>query len=239
MISLEQIKKLGTKYQTNELNVMREYLQHLFLSYFYQLPESNGIYFKGGTSFRLVYQSMRFSEDLDFSTNKKDIPKIEDYLLQVLEKIEKENIPSKVKEAKTTSEGYLFIVDFMLLNRTIPIKVEISFREKGNQGEIVTVTSDLVSPYTLVILEEKQLISQKIRALLARKKPRDFYDLYFILRKNLPILQKNTVLKEVLKVLNSTNINFGTELKQYLPKSHWTIIKDLKKALEKEITRFI
>jgi len=75
--------------------------------------------------------------------------------------------------------------------------------------------------------------------LLDRKKPRDFYDLYFILRSRLVVAQKREVLPKVLKVLKESNLNFEKELKQYLPKSHWAIIKDFKKTLKKELERFI
>ncbi len=239
MVAQDQIRRLSTKYQTSELNIMREYLQHLFLSYFYQLPQSTDIYFKGGTALRFVYQSARFSEDLDFSTNKEDIPGIEDILLEVLGKVEKENIQATLQEAKTTSGGYLAIIDFVLLDQTIPVQIEISFREKVVTGEVVTVTSDFIPPYTLVILAQDQLVSGKIRALKARRKARDFYDLYFILRKQLPIPDKRDVLSEVLNALHSQDINFEVELKQFLPKSHWAIIRDFKNILEREIDRCI
>jgi len=237
MVAKEQIRKLSTKYQTSELNIMREYLQHLFLSYFYQLPQSTDIYFKGGTALRFVYQSARFSEDLDFSTNKEDIPGIEDRLLEVLGKLEKENIQATLQEAKTTSGGYLAIIDSVLLDQTIPVQIEISFREKENTGEVVTVTSDFIPPYTLVILAQDQLVSGKIRALKARRKARDFYDIYFILRKQLPIPDKRDVLSEVLRALHSQDINFEVDLKQFLPRSHWAIIRDFKNTLEREIDR--
>lgn len=247
MVAQDQIRRLSTKYQTSELNIMREYLQHLFLSYFYQLPQSTDIYFKGGTALRFVYQSVRFSEDLDFSANnsannsanKQDIPGIEDILLEVLGKFEKENIQATLQEAKTTSGGYLATIDFMLLDQTIPIQIEISFREKENTGEVVTVASDFIPPYTLVILAQDQLISGKIRALKARKKARDFYDLYFILRKQLLVPNKKGVLSEVLNVLHSQDINFEVDLKQFLPRSHWAIIRNFKVSLEAEIKRFI
>ncbi|MBI2335056.1 nucleotidyl transferase AbiEii/AbiGii toxin family protein [Candidatus Daviesbacteria bacterium] len=239
MVAKDQIRKLSTKYQTSELNVIREYLQHLFLQFFYQLPQSSDIYFKGGTALRLVYQSARFSEDLDFSTNKQDIPGIENMLLEVLGKFEKENIQVTLREAKTTSGGYLAAIDFALPDQTVSIQIEISFREKENRGEVVTVASDFIVPYTLVALAKDQLVSGKIQALKARKKARDFYDLYFILRKQLLITDKRGVLSEVLNVLHSLNINFEKDLKQFLPKSHWAIIKDFKKTLEKELIRFI
>lgn len=239
MIDQDQISKLVTKYQTSELNVYREYLQHLFLNYFYQLPQSSEIYFKGGTALRLIYQNARFSEDLDFSTNLKDVPGIEECLLEVLEKIQKENIQADLREAKTTTGGYLAIIDFVIFGQTVPVQIEISFREKGNSGEVTTVTSDFIPPYTVFILEEEQLISQKMRALQVRWKPRDFYDLYFILRKGLPVPDKKVVLPKILTALRSSKINFEVELKQFLPKSHWAIIKDFRENLEREIKRFI
>lgn len=238
MVAQDQIKKFSTKYQTSELNIMREYLQHLFLSYFYQFPQGNEIYFKGGTALRFIYQSPRFSEDLDFSTNKEDIPGIEDILLEVLGKIEKENIQATLRDATPTSGGYLSTIDFVLFEQKIPIQIEISFREKENRGEVITVPSDLILPYTLVVLAEEQLIGQKMRALLARKKARDFYDLYFILRKQLPIVDKNTVLPKTLDALRASEINFEVELKEFLPRSHWAVIRDFKNILEREINRF-
>lgn len=239
MISKEQFLKLTVKFQTTQLNTAREYLQHLFLSYFYQLPQSNGIYFKGGTALRIIYQSARFSEDLDFSTNQKDVPGIEDCLLEVLEKIGKENIQATLKEAKSTTGGYLSNIEFVIFDTTIPVQIEISFREKKDKGEVVTITSDFIPSYTVMSLSQEQLIGGKMQALLDRKKPRDFYDLYFILRKQLPIPDKKTVLAKALIALRSSDINFEIELKQFLPKSHWAIIRDFKQALGREIKRLI
>lgn len=238
MISREQFLKLTVKYQTSQLNTAREYLQHLFLSYFYQLPQSRNIYFKGGTALRIIYQSARFSEDLDFSTNKKDVPGIEDGLLEVLDKIEKENIKTAITEAKITTGGYLSNIDFVIFDVAIPMQIELSFREKENKGELVTITSDFIPSYTLVVLSEEQLVSQKMRALLQRRKPRDFYDLYFILRKQLPVAQKKEIIPQVLKALRQSDINFSLELKQFLPKSHWAVIHDFKSVLERELNRF-
>lgn len=103
MISGETIKKLAQKYQTTELNIEREYFQHLFLSYFYQQKGSEKIYFKGGTALRLIYQSPRFSEDLDFSSSLKNIPVIEKMVIGTLSEIEREGIEAEIKEAKKTS----------------------------------------------------------------------------------------------------------------------------------------
>lgn len=68
MISKGQIRELSQKFAIDEFSVIREYLQVLFLSALYDQKESSKIYFKGGTALRLLLNSFRFSEDLDFTS---------------------------------------------------------------------------------------------------------------------------------------------------------------------------
>lgn len=240
MISEETIQTLTNKYQTNEINVRREYLQHLLLSYFYQQKEASNIYFKGGTALRVIFNSPRFSEDLDFSASEIDIKGIEGVLLDTLAQIEKENIAVTLKESKQTSDGFLAIISFEALGQSTDVQLDISQRVGQKIGEIVAVDNDFIPAYNVVVLQPEQLVDEKIQALLTRKKPRDFYDFYFILRsKKLLPPQKKNVLPQILKVLQSSDINFEKELKQFLPKSHWAIIRNFKASLESEIKRFI
>jgi len=90
MITQDTIKELATKYQTSELNVAREYCQHLFLSYFYRQKGSEKVLFKDGTALRMIYQSPRFSEDLDFSGFKVSSSSIEELVEDTLLEIERE-----------------------------------------------------------------------------------------------------------------------------------------------------
>ncbi len=237
MITQEQIIKFANQYQTTEVNILREYYQHIFLSYFYQQPQTNDIYFKGGTALRLVHRSPRFSEDLDFSANISK-EEIEEALSATLVKIEKEGIPTDLQEAKTTTGGYLATMLFQK-DPGVAIQIEISLREGDKRGESATITNDFIPNYTVFALAQDQLVDQKIEALLARKKPRDFYDLYFILRANLLPPQKKSILSQVLTALHQTDINFENELKEFLPKTHWAIIRDFKVTLEREINRFV
>lgn len=190
MISSFVIQYLSQKLQSSELNVRREYIQNLFLSYFYQQPASDNIYFKGGTALRIIYKSPRFSEDLDFSSDATTINKIEDVIVQTTREIEREGINIDVKESKKTSGGYLAIIHFLLNNQKIAIQLEISQRKGKNKGEVTTIANDFILPYTISALSQDQLISEKIQALITRQKARDFYDLYFILRANLLPVRK-------------------------------------------------
>lgn len=240
MISIDKIREITTKYQTTELNVTREYFQHLFLSYFYQQPLAGSICFKGGTALRIIYRSPRFSEDLDFSAHNIEIKDLEQAILLTLDAIEKENVTVSLQEAKTTGGGYLANVVFEASGfQKVVIMLEISFRQGELRGDTTTISSDYTLPFTVNSLTQDALVDEKIRALLFRKKPRDFYDLYFILRSNLLPPSKKHVLPRVLDILKKTNINFENELKTFLPKSHWVIIRDFKLTQEREIRRFI
>lgn len=235
MISQSAIQNLAQKLQSTELNIRREYIQHLFLSYFYQQVDSETIYFKGGTALRIMYQSPRFSEDLDFSSSATTINRIEHILVQTNREIEREGIKIDIKEAKITSGGYLAIINFLLGNQEVAIQLEVSQRTGKMKGEVITVINDFILPYTIVSLAREQLVEEKIKALLTRQKARDFYDLYFILRARLLLAAGKSDVKKVINLLEKTDIHFEQELKQFLPKSHWTIIRNFKSSLQQEI----
>ena len=240
MLTTNKIHELAIKKQTTELNIKREYVQHIFLSYFYQQPQTNNIFFKGGTALRLVYSSPRFSEDLDFSTSGTNIASIENAIQNTLTEIEREGIETDISESKRTTGGYLAIVSFQLAQSKIDIQIEISSRDMNAKGEIITIFGDFIVPYTIMVLSENQLVKQKISALMSRQKPRDYYDLYFILRKEKILLpQEKNILPKVLKLLHQSKTSFNKELEQFLPRSQWAILKDFKSVLEREITKYI
>lgn len=239
MISTAALRTLATKLQTTELNVRREYFQHLFLSYFYQQPLTDQIYFKGGTALRMLYGSPRFSEDLDFSSSVSDIRALEDAILGTLADIARENIVVDITESQTTSGGYLAIITFRGDHPPVSVQIEISLRGGEKQGEAATIISDLVPAYAIIALSREQFVDEKIQALLFRKKARDFYDLYFILRANLLPTHKRGILPPVLETLRQSRIDFEQELKEFLPRSHWAVMRSFPASLEREIERFL
>lgn len=235
MITADKIRELARKKQTTELNIRREYVQNLFLSYFYQQKETDKIFFKGGTALRIIYGSPRFSEDLDFSAAYFGVKEIEEAILNTLNEIQRENVKVVLKESKKTSGGFLGLVEF----ERIPINLQISLREGEKRGEALAVVNDFIPSYVIISLSRNQLVEEKMQALFSRQKPRDFYDLYFMLRANLIPTNKRSSLKKALSVLETTTINFKKELEQFLPHSQWPIIKNFKSVLQKEIQRFV
>src|SRR5581483_5919903 len=238
MISNDALRQLAHRYQTTELNVRREYIQHLFLSYFYQQPQTDKIYFKGGTALRVLYDSPRFSEDLDFSSSLTSLHPIEQAVLETFAEIERENISPELHESKRTS-GYLAILTFQMQGAAISLQLDVSLREGRKKGEPVTVASSYIPAFTVIALTREQLVEEKINALLTRQKARDFYDLYFILRANLLPAKERRVLPQALKTLQRSHIDFEKELKQFLHKSHWALIRTFQTTLERELERYV
>ena len=68
MLDKETAQDLSKKLNIDLFTIYREYLQLLFLKYFYNQKETDKVYFKGGTALRFLFGSFRFSEDLDFTT---------------------------------------------------------------------------------------------------------------------------------------------------------------------------
>ncbi len=242
MIDARVIQELADRYQTTRDNIVREYFQHLFLSHLYREKDADGFLFKGGTALRIVWQSPRFSEDLDFTGIHMNIRDIESVLEKTLVGVETEGIHVEIDEAKKTSGGYFSILQFEGEGNRGEIQLEISLRPgKKVKGETALIPSEFLPPFTLIHLEEKILIEEKVAALLTRSKPRDFYDLYFILRSRLAfkeIFQKDKNLRiKLLQAVEKTKLDAKSELKRFLPTSQQGLLKNFKTILIAEIER--
>jgi len=112
MLTQENLREFTKNFQTSEKNVIREYIQHLCLANLYKNKEAQNLLFKGGTSLRFIYQSPRFSEDLDFTGRFYNLKEIEDLFLKTLAEIEKIGIRISFKETKPTTGGYLGLIHY-------------------------------------------------------------------------------------------------------------------------------
>jgi predicted nucleotidyltransferase component of viral defense system len=240
MLSRESLEKFTKLYQTDIENVAREYCQHLFLSFLYQQPNSERLLFKGGTALRIVLKSPRFSQDLDFTGSGLLQRTVEELFANTLLGIERTGLRVEIAEAKETTGGYLGIAHFFLHGLKIKIQIEVSLRPgKRLKGTRILVHSDYLPAYALVHLSIEDIINGKLQALFVRAKPRDFYDYYFLLSRNSPIVKEEKNLETVLRLLQGSDINFKTELKKLLPASHQMILKDFKGIFIQEIRTYL
>lgn len=238
MLSADELKRLAGQLHTSEQNVAREYAQNVFLSQLYADPGSDGLLFKGGTSLRVVYRSPRFSEDLDF-TAAMPFQKTKALIERTAARVTGEIAGLELVESKPTTGGYFGIMRGALGIWEIEILLQASTRQRPLKGELSVVTTSLVPSYNVYGLPEKLLVDEKIDALLTRSKPRDFYDLYFILRK--PMGERKSIAarrERILAALTASDKKFlYNELKAFLPRSHWAIIQHLPDQLKRELAR--
>lgn len=238
MIDRTVLENYAKKNGVLEVNVVREYLQNLFLKNFYDKQGSENFLFKGGTALKIVFSSPRFSEDLDFSgvSNGKYYEKI---LLETLRNISNEGIKVDLLESKSTSGGWLSILEFRLWNYRIQMLNEVSLRKRKMKGETILVSSEFFPAFGVYLLSVEELVKEKVLAFLSRKKPRDLFDVYFILRdgrlrKYFPFERS----EEVVKVVDEIDDKEVSGLKIFLPKSYHLILKGLKNKVKAELTRF-
>jgi len=242
MLSKEFLEKLAIKKQIGLENVMREYVQNLFLSHFYTLGGSEKILFKGGTALKLVFESPRYSEDLDF-TGLEDNQLYERLLEETMVWLADSGVTLDLVESKPTSGGHLSILRIGILDRKLEIKGEVSFRKIGDSvgREAVVINPEYIPPYSAHILSPLDLVREKVEALLTRGKPRDFFDLYFILRS--PTLRQQLRLSEeqrvaVLGMMGRQDRKvLKKDLQDLLPRNFWSTISDIPLALERELRR--
>jgi len=250
MITIETLEKIALQYQAGVFpNIVREYFQHTFLGELYKLPGAEKLLFKGGTALRVIYGSPRFSEDLDFSlfeimpTQVRAF--VEELFIKVLAEIERVGVKVELGDkSNATTGGYFGVATFTMFDYQ-PVGVEINISARNGrkmQGEVDSIANNFVPTYNLIHLPQSELVEEKIfGALRERKKPRDFYDLYFIMRKGMlsPDQKKRFAKIKDEIIADARILDFHGELGTLLPANQQPIIRDFMRALEAEINRQI
>ncbi len=231
MLSKEQIQIFSKQFKIDSFSVYREYLQLLFLKYFYDLPKSNQIYFKGGTSIKFLYGSFRFSEDLDFSSTLKE-EEIKPLIQKAIKNLSRE-IPVSFKQEKSIADSFTGRIFQEISDFSFPltVRLDISLREKPiyiENNYIETIFP--ISPYPLVVhLAVKEILAEKISALIIRGKGRDLFDIWFLLSKKIEIdwnlinlkmsfYNRKTNLKEIMTIIKETpDQEIKKDLTKFLP----------------------
>lgn len=238
MIDKKYLEERAIRLETTSFNLAREYLQHRFLTYLYQKKDASFLFFKGGTALRIIFQSPRFSEDLDFSVIKFPLGKIEDLLVDVLMELKRENLEFDISEAKETTGGYFFISKAKIFDFNINLTLNLVIK-KNVIGDIIFVNPEFTPPYSVQILHQENILKEKFLAVLSRGKSRDFFDLYFILRS--PNLRSSLTIselerKKLMKIIESLDKSkINKELTPFLPKSFHRVAKNMPELLGKEL----
>ena len=238
IISEDKLKFLAGKYGYNLIYLEKDYFLTLLL---YIIKDVEGIYFKGGTCLNKIFlDHTRLSEDLDFASSKS----IESVMKSIESCIDKKIFP-KIETDKTTDnfvryhiyyKSYFQLTSYLLLDINKKATVHI-------KPELHKVPNFYGLDFSINCLHIDEIVAEKIRALITRNQPRDYYDAYFILKKyNLNLGFVKAKMKEaketfdierVFKNANKIYSNWETDLLPLTNKKvdFLTIIKFLEKRL--------
>ena len=201
-MNLEELKTYAVKRGLNLGQAEKDYYQTIILFIIYTRA-SKEIVFKGGTALAKCYGLNRFSEDLDFTVVKK---------IQTIEHVSKGlndfginhqiiksgNETEKTEKYKIKVEGILFAgTEKTKCNITL----DFNLREKILlEPKFVTIGyhMDIIPSFDVYVMDEKEILAEKVRALYTRKSARDLYDLAFLIKKG--IVPDRRIIDEKLKM---------------------------------------
>ena len=239
MLELKQLETIQNTYQTTTDNIVREYAQHLFISSFYRTEGVENILFKGGTALRFAYRSPRFSEDFDFSASGVGFSDVEKIILNTLVDLTNQGLKCEIEESKETTGGYLAKLFVVIGAKRASVEIQISFRErKTAERDNLNIVNEYIPTYVANLLPEKELVGEKIQAALTRSKPRDCFDVYFLIRQGLVPVGEREGLRKLKEVLSRKEIKFSGELSLFLPRSMKQLAESFPEPLLSEIDKF-
>ncbi len=200
MISKEKLKDYSkTRNLQNIGFAEKDYFQTIVL---FILSQHYGkeLVFKGGTALSKCYGMDRFSADLDFNCESNlNIDAIKKGLKRFNLEFEIEETQSKNSETIILwIKGPLYIGT---KNSFCRIELNISSREKTKiKPKIKTLGRFLeeIPSFDVFVMDEKEILAEKIRTIMTRDKARDLYDLFFLFEKN--IKSNKELINEKLKL---------------------------------------
>lgn len=185
MITRKELAEYAKMTGLNLGQAEKDYFQNMLLFVLYQIY-STDLIFKGETALKKCYGLNRFSEDLDFTcTGEFDMEEVQKGLKRFkLEFTAKRKEYENGLKITLSIKGPLYTGVPQSLCGFI---VDVSFRENVIlPSEIKTIGRFLeeIPSFDVVVMQEKEILAEKIRAILSRKKARDVYDLWFLLGKD-------------------------------------------------------
>jgi len=189
MLTAEQVSGYADRFHIDPLSVVREYLQVLFLARLARIPAARSCYFKGGTAIRLMGNSFRFSEDLDFTVTSSAEVTVR-FLKEVASALRQE-VPEvtlgNVERSRLSVSARLRYAP-PTLKYPLVILLQCSLRERPRCPRTSLLETAYPIPYPWIQhLDWPEILAEKIRALIIRGKGRDLFDLWFLLTKKIPL----------------------------------------------------
>lgn len=191
MLSLSELEKdYPESAKSFKENILREYIQCKILEIIFDSKIASSLSFIGGTALRIIYNTGRFSEDLDFDNfnlSKENFFKITE---EVKSRLQLEGINTELQTSSKydTYHYYIKILDLLYQNKLSPhtnekILIKVDTQAQGFNylpEKKILKKFDVLTQINVTPLDV--LLSMKINAIFTRKRVqgRDLYDVAFL-----------------------------------------------------------
>lgn len=194
MIKPGEIQKIARKVSVRDQQIEKDYILSWILQGIAQHEIlTKTIVFKGGTVLKKAYfEDYRFSEDLDFTLLKDEISneQIFEWFREVFEYIQEEaNIPLEIIDDNEHIDGGInFYISYVGplggQGNNKKVKIDISRSEKlvfetVHQDVIISYSDQ--EPHQLLCYPLEEVLVEKLRSVMQRMQPRDFYDIWYLM----------------------------------------------------------
>ncbi|MCD4740178.1 nucleotidyl transferase AbiEii/AbiGii toxin family protein [archaeon] len=205
LISKSELKYVAGKTGFNLIYLEKDYFLTILL---YLLRDVGGIYFKGGTALNKIFLNhTRLSEDLDFTCTE-NLEKIREEILEILK--ENKNIfPRHKFENQTPSFFRLKIFYKSDFSKNSYVVLDVNSKASvHNKPEEKTVPHfyETIPAFKVKTISPEELVAEKLRAMLTRNQPRDYYDVYNLLKKGYTI-DRSLLRKKLSEAGESFDVN--------------------------------
>jgi len=181
---IADIKKLSME------NAEKDYILDLLLFQTYS-GFGDMLILKGGTSLYKLYSLNRFSEDLDFTLNRRkfDGKTFLKQLTRSLALVGVEGTVKSIDEFKNETNIRLGFRGPLYSGKKESlcfVALNVSQREKvlmDAKKELVVPASKEIPSFQVFVMDEREIAAEKVRAIMTRNKARDIYDLWFLLKR--------------------------------------------------------
>jgi predicted nucleotidyltransferase component of viral defense system len=227
---LEKTREKGLTLSIRE----KDYVLGWMLFGFSKLPD---LVFKGGTALSKIYfpTIWRLSEDLDFSYLKGDFEEIIDQLDHIFSLIKTKSGIEFFLKSKYFNPEYLQLkIQYSAILGKNWIKIDINRETPIDQvlnREIHKTYSDY-SPFKIKVESLEEIFAEKLRAILERKKCRDYYDIWKLTELDIDLERVKRLFRQKCKV---KGIEFQG-IEQVFPAD---IIEVLTPYWERELSRLL
>jgi len=183
-LMLDELRIIASEKGFNLSMLEKDYLITYLL---YLIRDVKGIFFKGGTALNKIFLDYeRLSEDIDFTLT----GKLKDVEKEVKNKL-KGTIFGKISHGKRTDLFVRLIIHYKLFHEKGTIFIDLNEKAnlelKSQKFEIPNFYSEHIPKFEVNCLHKYEMIAEKVMAACDRHKPRDYFDLYWIIKKKLPV----------------------------------------------------